>query len=88
MALHFVKLSTCMYPSVLEFKSMYPHIQEPGYEAMSMYLVENSITMKRRLSVTNLSSENNLPTFRLDAPVVIREKDDWNIQSKRRQVIF
>ena len=27
--------------------------------------------MKRRLSVTNLSSENNLPTFRLNAPVVI-----------------
>ena len=25
--------------------------------------------MKRRLSVTNLSSENNLPTFRLNAPV-------------------
>ena len=31
--------------------------------------------MKRRLSVTNLSSENNLPTFRLNAPVVIRAKD-------------
>ena len=30
--------------------------------------------MKRRLSVTNLSSENNLPTFRLNAPVVIRAK--------------
>ena len=26
--------------------------------------------MKRRLSVTNLKSENNLPTFRLNAPVV------------------
>ena len=28
--------------------------------------------MKRRLSVTNLSSENNLPMFWLNAPVVIR----------------
>ena len=26
--------------------------------------------MKRRLSVTNLSSENNLPTFELNASVV------------------
>ena len=30
-----------------------------------------SAPMKRRLSGTNLSSENNLPTFRLNAPVVI-----------------
>ena len=30
--------------------------------------------MKRRLSVTNLSSENNLLTFCLNAPVVIRAK--------------
>ena len=30
--------------------------------------------MKRRLTVTNLSSENNLPTFRLNAPVIIRTK--------------
>ena len=30
--------------------------------------------MKRRLSVTNLSSGNNLPTFWLNAPVVIRVK--------------
>ena len=29
---------------------------------------------RRRLSVTNYSSENNLPTFRLNAPVVIRAK--------------
>ena len=28
-----------------------------------------------RISVTNLSSENNLPTFWLNAPVVIRAKD-------------
>ena len=32
----------------------------------------NSTSMKRRLSVTQLSSENKLPTFRLNAPVVIR----------------
>ena len=30
--------------------------------------------MKRRLSDTNLNSENNLPTFRLNAPVVIKAK--------------
>ena len=30
--------------------------------------------MKRRLSGTNLSLENNLPTFRLNAPAVIRVK--------------
>ena len=30
--------------------------------------------MSERLSVTNLSSENNLPMFRLNAPVVIRAK--------------
>ena len=30
--------------------------------------------MKRRLSVTNFSSENNLVAFRLNAPVVIRAK--------------
>ena len=39
--------------------------------------------MKRRLSGTNLSSENVLPTFWRNAPVVIRW---W--QTKRRQVIF
>ena len=42
----------------------------------------------RRLSVTNYSSENNLPTFRLNAPVTFRPDDDRRIQSKRRQVIF
>ena len=30
--------------------------------------------MKRRLSVANLSSENNLPMFRVNAPVIIRVK--------------
>ena len=40
---------------------------------------------EERLSVTNFSSENNLPTFRLNAPVV--PDDDWSIQSKCRQVI-
>ena len=32
------------------------------------------VEVKKRLSVTNLSSENNLPTFRLNAPVIIRAK--------------
>ena len=31
--------------------------------------------MKRRLSVPNLSSENNLPMFQLNVPVVIRAKE-------------
>ena len=41
--------------------------------------------MKRRLSVTNFSSQNNLPTFRLNAPVIIRVKVmttgafSWNV---------
>ena len=51
--------------------------------------------IRGRSSVTNLSSENNLLTFRLNVPVVIRAKV-WSIQSKhrlvshpeRRQVIF
>ena len=30
--------------------------------------------LERRLSVTNLSLEKNLPTFRLNAPVIIRAK--------------
>ena len=38
---------------------------------MTRYIL---LLMKRRLSVTNFSSENNLPTFRLNAPVVIRAK--------------
>ena len=32
--------------------------------------------MKRRLSVTNLRSENNLPMFRLNAPVINFRPDD------------
>ena len=35
--------------------------------------------MKKRLSVTNLSSENNLLMFRLDGPVVIRTKVAENV---------
>jgi len=51
--------------------------------------------MKRRLSVTNLNLDNNLLTFRLNAPVIIRARDDkfhhdddWSMHSKRQQVIF
>ena len=54
-----------------------------------LFLPHNiQILLKRRLFSTNLSSENNLPMFRLNAPVVFRPDDDWSIQSKRRQVIF
>ena len=37
--------------------------------------------LKKSLSVTNLSSENNLPTFRLNAPVVIRVKLDHSVET-------
>ena len=55
-------------------------------------IVIRIVSPRRRLSVTNLSLENNLPTFRPIAPVVIRVKDfcftlttnGWSIQSKRR----
>ena len=40
-----------------------------SYETYTVILV-----IKRRLTVINLSWENNLPTFRLNAPVVIRVK--------------
>ena len=43
----------------------------------------------KRLSAINVSLENNFPTFRLKAPVVIvLHNDDWSIQLKRPQVIF
>ena len=42
-------------------------------------------TSERKLSITSLSSENNLAMFRLNAPVAA--DDDWNIQLKHRQVI-
>ena len=38
------------------------------------WILKALVEVKKRLSVTNLSSENNLPTFRLNAPVVIRAK--------------
>ena len=41
---------------------------------------------KRRLFVTNFSSENNLRMFRLNAPFT--PDDDWSIQLKHPQVIF
>ena len=47
------------------------HIQaapQPGYKATSQLAAAYK---KRRLSGTNLSSKNNLPTFRLNA------HDDW-----------
>ena len=49
--------------------------------------------MKRKVSVTNFSSENNLLISQLNAPVVFSPvhfctDDDWSIQLKRQQVIF
>ena len=46
-------------------------MEEPNYIIGQS---KSGIEMKRRLSVTNLSSENNLLTFRLNGPVIIRVK--------------
>ena len=57
--------------------------------ALTLARANRRLAMKRRFSVTN--SENNLPMFQLNVPVVtghFRPNDDWSIQLKRRQVIF
>ena len=47
--------------------------------------------INREIYVTNLSSENNLLRFQLNAPVIIRAKvhtdDNWSIQLKCWQVL-
>ena len=43
--------------------------------------------MKRRVSVTNFSLENNLPMFQLNAPVVIRAKDVGKLFSELNLVV-
>ena len=58
--------------------------------------VASQLVPAGRLSVTNLSLENNLPMFQLNAPVIIRAKvkkclmcdDHWSIQLKHWQAIF
>ena len=47
----------------------------------------NSYRLEEKVICYHFSSENNLPTFWLNALVVIRVKVDWSIQSKHRQVI-
>ena len=47
----------------------------------------NSCRLEEKVICYHFSSENNLPTFWLNALVVIRVKVDWSIQSKHRQVI-
>ena len=44
--------------------------------------------MKRRLSVTNLRSENNLLTFQLNAPVIIRMKVKHSVWSRLQTEAF
>ena len=58
----------------LMFGSLVPRLL-PGQVPCSITRsLETRRAMKRRLSVTNLSSKNNLPMFRVDAPVIIRVK--------------
>ena len=57
--------------------------------ALTLARANRRLAMKRRFSVTN--SENNLPMFQLNVPVVtghFRPNNDWSIQLKHRQVIF
>ena len=55
--------------------SIHQYIHYAWFSASPAYHLTSHLPtdpqMGRRLSVTNLSSENNLPTFRLNAPVVI-----------------
>ena len=44
----------------------------PAFWKMGYLIVHAYKRFLARLSVTNLSSENNLPTFRLNTPVIIR----------------
>ena len=46
----------------------------PKAEYCLLYGCLTHVKLKKRLSVTNFSSENNLLMFRLNAPVIIREK--------------
>ena len=63
------ELSLCAYK--IRPLSMYnPRIKITTFSCFSV----GCCIIERRLSVTNLSSENNLPMFRLNAPVVIRVK--------------
>ena len=52
------------------------HLHVLRYICFCFFSVASQLasTRMKRLSVTNFSSENNLPTFRLNAPVVIRVK--------------
>ena len=60
------------YSIVSESQQSYIHSQACWW-IFSGFSVSCCIN-RERLSVTNLSSGNNLPTFRLNAPVVIRAK--------------
>ena len=63
------ELSLCAYK--IRPLSMYnPRIKITTFSGFSV----GCCIIERRLSVTTLSSENNLPMFRLNAPVVIRVK--------------
>ena len=62
----------CMINVALQAPMMRTQDQTVPNKISTFWDSENQ--MKRRLSVTNLSSENNLLMFRLNAPVVIRAK--------------
>ena len=54
---------------VLVSHSNSPRLENNACTCILVYLYNS---MKRRLSGTNFSLENSLPTFQLNAPVVIR----------------
>ena len=62
----------CMINVALQAPMMRTQDQTVPNKISTFWDSENQ--MKRKLSVTNLSSENNLPTFWLNAPVIIRAK--------------
>ena len=58
---------------------------EIPYSKVSPILTDSGSNMNEEgYLLPTIARKNNLPTFRLNAPV----DDDWSIQSKRRQVIF
>ena len=63
----------CLIYSCLQFKFVTTFFPFTVYLILQMATNKNC-KQRERLSVTNLSSENNLPTFRVNAPVVIRVK--------------
>ena len=89
--MYYVCMYVCMYVCILSIITSTTHVAVPGrirtlFRCIfwSHYRIRSAVVqyfhlglshMKRRLSGTNFSSENNLPMFRLNAPVIIRTKE-------------